>query len=393
MTEAPGLLVKQLQPEQIGGLFGRSGTLAESSFLERFTPKYRFTIIGLAIAVILVILAIIDDSLIGPRNIPTVLRVLIDPVKHPAHVSLALLQDPVAIIAIAMTLATPVLCAEQITAIKGFNAMNERNISYRAHLLNIHEIDKHVAHANATFIKVGSRKFSIFLAAGSLILSFLIDLLIHYWQLLAGWNPTSLSSSSWRREVYDGWWANPREHLLMAIAFWLVGGYFFYFLNKQLRMGLAFALYARRVMPLGFGVSPNMRTNTDGYWGLRLLRHFMQTTYGSTLGHLIMVLGILIFWLPFGGFTLLMIIAVMIINASVVIYPSVLASAGSVQEKKKYVAFVARSRRSKADRDAMIDKVWATPNLPFHLRSTFTAATLYLLIPLLLAVVPALLHK
>jgi hypothetical protein len=41
----------------------------------------------------------------------------------------------------------------------------------------------------------------------------------------------------------------------------------------------------------------------------------------------------------------------------------------------------------------MIDKVWATPNLPFRLRSTFTAATVYLLIPLLLAVVPGLLGK
>lgn len=179
----------------------------------------------------------------------------------------------------------------------------------------------------------------------------------------------------------------------MAIAFWLVGGYFFYFLSKQLRMGLVFALYARRVMSLDFGVSPDMRTNTDGYWGLRLLRHFMQTTYSSTLGHFIMVLGILLFWLPLGGFTILIGLVVMVINASVVIYPSVIASAGSVQEKKKYVAFVARSGRSRADREAMIDKVWATPNLPFHLRSTFTAAILYLLIPLLLAVVPAVLGK
>jgi hypothetical protein len=350
-------------------------------------------IIGLAITVILVILAVIDNSLIGSEDIPTVLRVLIDPVKHPARVSLALLQDPVAIIAIAMTLATPVLCAGQVTAIKGFNAMNEQNISYRIHLLNIDEINKHVAHANAEFCKVGSRSFSIVLAIVSLILSFLFDWLIHYWQLLAGWNPTSLNSSTWRHEVYTGWWANPQEHLLMAIAFWLVGGYFFYFLNKQLRMGLVFALYARRVMSLDFGVSPDMRTNTDGYWGLRLLRHFMQTTYSSTLGHFIMVLGILLFWLPLGGFTILIGLVVMVINASVVIYPSVIASAGSVQEKKKYVAFVARSGRSRADREAMIDKVWATPNLPFHLRSTFTAAILYLLIPLLLAVVPAVLGK
>jgi hypothetical protein len=274
--------------------------------------------------------------------------------------------------------------------------MNEQNISYRKHLLDkgeISKVNRYVELANTKFRRVGKRTTSAFLAIASLGLSFVFDWLIYRWGLLAGWNFTSLSSDAWRKEVYKGWWANWPEQRLMAIAFWLVGAYFFYFLTKQLFMGFVFARYAKQVTDCGIGVVPNLTTNTDGYWGLRLLRHFMQTTYASTLGHFIMVLGILVIWLPFVGFTILVVLAVMIINLFVVIYPSVIASVGSVSEKKKYVAFVARSGHSRADREAMIDKVWATPNLPFRLRSTFTAATVYLLIPLLLAVVPGLLGK
>jgi hypothetical protein len=120
----------------------------------------------------------------------------------------------------------------------------------------------------------------------------------------------------------------------MGAVFLFLGGYFFYFLTKQLTMGFIFAVYSRRVVQLGFGVSPNMAANMDGYWGLRYLRHFIQTTYGSTLGHFIMVVGILACWLPFGGFGILMVTLVMIINALVVIYPSIIASTGTVMEKK-----------------------------------------------------------
>ena len=290
-----------------------------------------------------------------------------------------------------MTLATPIFCAEQVKGIQKLNAANQQNIAYRAHLLNVAAINEHVSRANAQFRWWGGRKFSAALVLVSLGLSFGIDYLLRRWGLLESWNYTHLHDNYWRREVYHGWWANPSTHTAMSVVFLFLGGYFFYFLTKQLAIGFILVTYARRILQFDFGTTPNMAANMDGYWGLRYLRHLMQATYGSTLGHLIMVVGILAFWLPFGGFGILMVTLVMIINASVVIYPSIIASAGAVMEKKSYVAHVVASRRPKAERDTMIDKVWSTPNLPFHLRSTLTAGTLYLLIPLLLALVSTLL--
>jgi hypothetical protein len=407
MTEMPEYLINQLQPEKIGNLFDDAGPSGDSTSagneqstffdgifgLEKFRPRNRFLLVGVAWIIVILAVGLCDHALVAPPGVPTVIQVLINPQNPPHKISLALLQDPIAIIAISMTLATPILCAEQVRAIKIFNAMNENNIAYRMHRLDIFAINEHVAKANKKFEMLGRSGASGLLLGVSLSVSFVVDLLLYQWGLFAGWNYTSLSDTTWRQEVYKGWWANFPEHLPMAIVFWLLGGYLFYFVGKQLWMGFAFATYARQAMLLDFCVSPNMRTDTDGYLGLRPLRHFMQTTYGSTLGHFTMVLGILVVWLPFSVYTVLAVIAVLIINLLVVIYPSVIASSGAVIEKKQYVAYVARSSRPQADRDAVIEKVWATPNLPFHLRSSFTAATLYVLIPLLLAVVSRLLGK
>jgi hypothetical protein len=332
----------------------------------------------------------VDHGLVAHRGIPTVLQIFVNPINRPAHVSLPLLQDPVGLFAIAMTLATPILCAEQVKGIQEFNPANRQNIAYRAHLLNAAAINGQVSRANAKFRWWGGRWVSAALVLVSLGLSAGIDYLLRRWGLLERWNYTHLHDSYWRREVYQGWWANLSTHTAMGVVFFFLGGYFFYFLIKQLTMGYIFVAYSRRVAKLNFGLSPNMAANMDGYWGLRYLRHLMQTTYGSTLGHFIMVVGILAFWLPFGAFGILMVTLVMIINASVVVYPSIIASTGAVMEKKSYVAHVVASRRPKAVRDTMIDKVWSTPNLPFHLRSTLTAGTVYLLIPLVLALVSTL---
>jgi len=413
MTEMSNYLINQLQPEKIGRLFegetafGEPASIGDAApatsdglpLLGKFRPRNRFLLIGLAWIVVILVVGFLDRALVAPKGIPTVIQVLINPEKlvipkhGPAKVSLALLQDPIAIIAIVMTLATPILCAEQVRSIKIFNAMNEGNIAYRVRDLDIPKINELVRQANSKFETLNRRNISAWLLAGSLVASAAIDYLLYRWGLFAGWNYTHLDDTAWRKDVYTGWWANFPHRLPMAILFWLLGGYFFYFLTKQLWMGFAFATYARQVMLLGFSVSPNLRTNTDGFWGLRPLRHFMQTTYGSTLGHFTMVLGILVVWLPFSVYTVLAVIAVLVINMLVVIYPSVLASSGAVIEKTRYVAHVAQSDLSQADRDAAIDKVWTSPNLPFHLRSSLTAATLYLLIPLVLAVVSGLLGK
>jgi hypothetical protein len=75
-------------------------------------------------------------------------------------------------------------------------------------------------------------------------------------------------------------------------------------------------------------------------------------------------------------------------------YPSYLAAGSVVSEKKTFVVhLLTNSERSETERDAMIERVWSTPNLPFRVRSTLSAATLYFLIPLILAVVSAILGR
>jgi hypothetical protein len=387
------LAVDPLQPELIGGFFGRQSWLTRIPILRTLDPRPRFALFAVAAVGAILATAQLDHGLTNPPGVATAVALLTEQSKNPKHIGLPLLQDPVGLIAIVMTLVAPILCCEQVQAIHGFNEMNERNITYRVKLLDVCAINSRTAQANDQFRMLGSRTGSVLLLLLSALLSFVIDYLVRRWGLLASWDHTLLPRSIWRREVYAGWWANPHEHFPLAVVLWCLGVYFFYFLFKQLLMGGIFALFVHRVMPLNFGVAPNMTANSDGYWGLRQLRRFMQMTYASTLGHFIMILGILVVWLPFNAFTVLIVTAVIIINGLVVIYPSQIALDGALKEKMSFVEHVTQSRRSRAERDAVIDKVWSTPSLPFKIRSTMTAGMLYLVIPLILALVSSLLGR
>jgi len=396
-----------LEPQLIGGIFGRSpsagGILGPSpsairssfpgKFLATLQPKPRIALLALAGLLAFLVLAGLDGALNGKAGIPTAVALLIHPVKAPAQVGLLLLQDPVGLVVLVMVLATPVFCVHQVTYIADFVAMNEVNIGYRMADLNIEKINAETAKANQHFKRVGNRAMSVSVLLFSAIASFVLDVVIGKLGLLASWNTSSLPRKVWAKEVYAGWWANPTQHFALAVALWLLGVYFFYFLDKQLAMGFIFARYVRSILQFDFGVAPNMRHNTDGYWGLRSLRYFMQWTYCSTLGHFVVTLGVFLVWLPFNQWTALVEVAVMCINFVVVIYPSVLALRGSVREKMLFVKRVIASNRPRAEQNSTIENVWATPNLPFHIRSTLTAGTIYLLAPLLLALVSSLLTR
>jgi hypothetical protein len=391
-----------LQPEKISGLLGRwpaqSAISAEGSppgafILKRIEPRTRFALIALAAAVLFLCLAYFDHGLTNPRGVRTTIGIIIHPEPSPARVSLPLLQDPVGLIAIVMTLLTPVLFAEQVSAIQVFNEANEGNVAYRASSLNGKEINRQVRWTNKHFgaIGHGSLSASVFLISASL--SFLIDFLIDDWGLFPSWNRTHLANDVWRRRVYAGWWANPHSHFILAIALWLLGCYFFYFVIKQVLMGAYFAIYVHRISKYKFGVSPNMSANTDGFWGLLTMRRFMQSTYSSALGHTIMVLGILVVWLPFNAFTVFMLALVMSINALVVIYPSVVGHSGAYGEKKQYAQHVIAGAQELTEAGPALSEIWDRPTLPFRPRSALTAVTVYLLFPLVLAVVSSLLGR
>jgi len=380
--------VDQLQPERISGLLGRwrCDESLEASLLRRIKPRSRFVLIGLAATILLLILAFLNDSLTYPRGMRTAVGLILHPAPAPAHVSLALLQDPVGLIADLVTLLTPVLFAEQATAIQLFNQANERNIAYRADSLDRDRINAEVSTTNDHFSAVGSPRSSFVFLVASAGLSAVVIYLIDSWGLFPSWNKTNLSAGVWMRRVYVGWWANPHSHILLTIALWALGCYFFYFVLKQVAMGAFFAVYIKRISLLHFGVSPNMSANTDGFWGLRQVRRFMLATYSSSLCHTIMVLAILVVWLPFNAFTVFIVALILVINVLVVIYPSVVGSVGARDEKIRYAQHVLGGDQTPADKVALVEQIWNRPNLPFQPRSALTAITIYLVFPLLLAI-------
>lgn len=384
------LRLKRLEPECISALLGRPQPEHQKFAAligKRITPKTRFTLIGLAATVIVFCLAYFDGGLTSPAGTSTAIGLIIHPVPRPAQVSLPLLEDPVGLIAIVMTLLTPILFAQQVHAIGVFNETNERNIDYRSTSLNHCAINREIQFANKWFDCMGRLIVSfvvLMLSAGA---SFGVDLLFRRWGLFYNWNKTDLSSATWKSRVYAGWWANPHTHPILAIALWVVGCYFFYFIIKQVYMGAVFAVYMQRIEKQEFGVSPNMSANTDGFWGLAEVRGFMLATYSSSLSHTLMIVGILIIWLPFNVFTLLMISVVTIINAVEVIYPTRMGHVSAHREKVRFVKHVlGDSRPPNKVQTARVEAIWARPLLPFRVRSTMTTVTISLLFPLCLAV-------
>lgn len=384
------LCLEPLEPERISGLLGRPHPKkpdSEALILKRIEPKTRFVLIGLAATVFFFCLAYFGHGLTNPAGTRTAIGLIIHPVPKPAQVSLPLLQDPVGLIAIVITLLTPVLFAQQVHAIGVFNKTNERNIDYRSTSLNHYEINREVQLANSWFGFIGRPDVSLAVLALSAAASFGVDVLFRRWGLFSNWNKTDLTNDAWRSRVYAGWWANPDTHLVLAIALWSLGCYFFYFVIKQVYMGAVFAVYIQRIDKREFGVSPNMRANTDGFWGLSEMRGFMLATYSSALCHTLMIVGILIIWLPFNAFTLLTIAVVTTINAVEVIYPTRVGHVGAYQEKMHFVKHIlGDAQRPSEAQAAQVETIWDRPLLPFRVRSTLTTVTISLLFPLLLAV-------
>jgi len=387
------LQLNALRPELIGSIFGRTSAAAFFNLLRSLQPKIRILLVSSLFLVSILLLASLDNSLVGKEGTPSALGQMVHPAKIIDRVQVPLLQDPVGIIVILVAIATPVFCAEQVAAIREFVRMNERNIQYRASSIRINEVNADVARANRQFEMVGSRLLSILfliLAAGSSLL--LYSLFVRR-GLFRSWNSTSASDVEWSRKTYEGWWANVHHHFFLAVALWSAGTYLFYFLAKQLAMGCVFAVFARSAMFHEFGVAPDMSYNTDGYWGLRPLRRFMQWTYGSTLAHFVATLGVSIVWLPFAQWTVFLVIGVMMANCFVVIYPSSIAYNSAVREKARFVEHIRTSDLSWMDKEGTTEKIWTRPDLPFRTRSTLSALTLYLLVPLVLAVVSSLLSR
>ena len=108
----------------------------------------------------------------------------------------------------------------------------------------------------------------------------------------------------------------------------------------------------------------------------------MQWTYFSTLSHV--TLFILAYWVWFSGLSGRLELAVLftITGVVVVALPSTIAYKGVVRT---------RSRRASTTASVVltpdaVEKMWARPVLPFKFRSAISAAALYVIVPLLAAV-------
>ncbi len=360
------------------------------SFLRHIQPKARFVLIGLGATLAMLGMSSSVNALIGRPGTPSAIGLLFNRQHFVGAVDLSFLQDPVALMITAACFATPVFCLEQVAAISDFVGMNEVNIAYRAAHLQVDDINRAIALANRRFRAIGSYPVSIVLfAVCGLSAHYLYDTLAKR-GLLASWNPTELSNQQWRTMVYAGWWANRTTHPVLYLFLWLAGTYLFYFVAKQLAMGLAFADFARSTMALQFGVAPNLIYNSDGYWGLRSLRRFMQWTYGSALIHFTVTLCTFIVWLPFNQTTVFLVTGVVLANVAVVIYPSSIAYHSAVREKQRYLDHALTITPDTSAVEKLADKIWERPNLPFRARSTFSAVAIYLLAPIILAIVSSL---
>jgi hypothetical protein len=206
--------------------------------------------------------------------------------------------------------------------------------------------------------------------------------------LMETWNPTRLPDSVWRTEVYAGWWANWHTHPELAVALCAAGTYAFYFLTKQLVMGVVFTFYLYRSAALGFGVTPNMRFDSDGFQGLRPLRQFMLWTYGSALAHLVGLLIVFMVWLPATPWMVFLVMGVMLVDMLVIVYPSSIGYHSALAVKQAHVKSLSESGIPRDECDAAIAQVWSVPVLPVTSRKAMTGIILYLLVPAVPALIP-----
>ncbi|KDN24018.1 hypothetical protein [Amycolatopsis rifamycinica] len=383
-----------LKPQLIGRSFGRNRLLTGSA--RPLRAKAGFNSFGVSAALVILALAGQQQVLITTSEEPSAIAAV---VRAPARfdgIGMPLLQDPVALVVLFTALATPLFCLEQVESIRDFIPMTVRNIGDGVPHFDPREVQVLIMRANRRFRRIGAKKVSLSLFVVSGIGAYFLLRYLQTGGLLAGWNPVPGRTEPWRAAVYAGWWANGGAHPVMAVLLWLLGAYMFYFVFKQLLMGLIFAVFAQTATTVGFGVTPHLRANIDGYWGLRTLRRFMQWTYGSTLAHFVTTLGVCIVWLPFTQWTFFIVTAVMIVNSTLVIYPTMIAHKSVLQAKQHYVddrIGSARTEEEKKEAAEEAEKIWQNPDLPFRTRATLTAVFVYLLAPIVLALVSWLLKR
>ncbi|MGW0336619.1 hypothetical protein ACWD0J_33050 [Streptomyces sp. NPDC003011] len=406
--------LKALEPQLIAGVFRSPAQVDRRARMRRLrrvprpirraarplfywplTAKTKVLLISLVSGVTLLALAH-ADGVLGPPADPGrrwALDHLFSDNADVGSVSLSLLQDPAGLIVLAVVLVTPVFCCQQVLAISHFVQMNEGNegkLQRSSH--QVRQLDGLVCQVNAWFRWLGRVDVSVVIMSVMAIGTARLYAFVNDHGLMETWNPTQLPDTVWRSKVYAGWWANWDTHRELALALCAAGTYAFYFLAKQLAMGVIFTVYLHRSKALKFGVTPNMRFNSDGFQGLRPLRQFMLWTYGSALAHLIGLLVLFTVWLPAEPWMVFIVLVVMLVDMLVIVYPSSIGYHSALAVKKTHVATLYESSLPSDERDAAIAQVWSDPVLPVTTRKAMTGIILYLLVPAVPALIPLIFH-
>ncbi|MEU8790578.1 hypothetical protein [Streptomyces sp. NPDC048643] len=362
--------------------------------LRTVTAKTRILLISLASAVTLLGLAEAGGVLGSPDSSERrwALDYLISGDTELSGVSLSLLQDLAGLVVLAVVFVTPVFCCQQVQAIGDFVQMNVRNgggedLSEG----EVGQLNALTERINGWFRLVGRWYVSLAIAAVMAVSTVLLYAFVNTHGLMGTWNPTDLPDAVWRSEVYEGWWANQHTHPELATALCVAGTYAFYFLAKQLVMGVVFTAYLYQSDKLHFGVTPNMTFDSDGFQGLRSLRQFMLWTYGSALAHLIGLLVLFTVWLPAAAWMVFIVFFVMLVDMLVIVYPSSIGYHSALAVKKKHVK--ALRERLGDESGTAIAQVWAEPVLPVTTRKAMTGIVLYLLAPAVPALIPVLFQR
>ncbi|WP_405821573.1 hypothetical protein OG241_36560 [Streptomyces sp. NBC_01390] len=356
------------------------------------TAKAKIRLLGLACSLTLLILVGAGGVLGAPADTDTrwALDYLFSDDAQLSGVSLSLLQDPAGIIVLAVVFVTPVFCVQQVQAIGDFVQMNVRNGgAERLTKGQVRRLNLLADRTNWWLMLLGRRDLSAALMAAMATATYFLYGLVNTHGLLETWNPTELPDSVWRSKVYDGWWANQHTHPELAVGLCAAGTYAFYFLAKQLVMGVVFTVYLYRSEAIGFGVTPNMKFDSDGFRGLRPLRQFMLWTYGSAVAHLIGLLVLFMVWLSAASWMVFVVMVVMVVDTLVIVYPSSIGYHSALVVKQDHVKLLYRTL-PEGERDAAIAQVWAVSVLPVTTRKVKTGIALYLLVPGLPALIPIL---
>jgi len=387
-----------LEPKAVAALFGRPSKVLRFLRIDRLTPVQRILVLAAAYLVMLIVGTSIENTVFLKGRSAIGVGLFNESWTHGQSLGFALLDDPVSVLAVAAALLTPLIFFRQVAAIEELVSVHKGNIDYRANEVDWVEVDRATARANKQFAAIGTWWGSAACLVVAMSLLFPLLALTRRVGPLVQFRPDHVSAYRWHHAVHDAWWANSlRAHPLGYLLLDAAGVLLYYTVVKQLAMGAVITNWLTASAKAKFGRFPNLAFNSDGYWGMRVVRRLFQWTYASALLHLSLSLLVITLWLPVGRVTIIVAAVIVVGDGLFVMYPTMTTLREVAAERRAYVAYLRQQYVSGQiggrDPEDAIERVWQHPMLPFRLRSSASAVILYLLIPTAVAVMGNLLSK